>query len=209
MSSAENRQIKSYWEKCGLDYAHLLDSGKRPKDVLQRSFSKMILNQLPYPLEGKTIIDYGIGGGFLGDLLFAKHKIEKYIGIDIAERSLDRAKQILHGKNVRLYMAPQNFANFKADAFFTFACVQHFPSKEYLDDFLKNLQRSKIKLIAIHFRHHDETIFNNAYVQGGNMGLACRTNIEYISSMLSGYKLYYLSTIEKKSYARSVIYVRS
>mmetsp|Transcript_75869 Transcript_75869/g.217131 ORF Transcript_75869/g.217131 Transcript_75869/m.217131 type:complete len:284 (+) Transcript_75869:112-963(+) len=45
--------------------------------------------------QGKRVVDYGIGGGFLGKVLLEQFGIASYTGIDISEKALDMARSTL------------------------------------------------------------------------------------------------------------------
>lgn len=201
-------EVKKFWETCGPDYAHLSDSTKHKKIDLQKEYKRLILNHLPRSLNGLSVIDYGPGGGFLGELLFTQYGIKKYIAVDIAKRSLDTARTRLMGKAGVFHLVPVNFSGLHADAFFSFACIQHFPSKTYLEDFLANLNSSGVRLVGLHFRSGPKTVTSNNYkVTNGNIGLCCRTTANFIESRLDKFVSYYVSPIYEGSEAQSVVLV--
>ena len=144
----------------------------------------------------KIVVDYGIGGGHIGKFLLQHRGIKQYIGIDIAQRSLDRAATVLKEcKKFHLFLTPVDFSKFHADVFLSTACMQHFPNQEYLDNFLARLNCSGIKVLALQFRYNPKTIFKPSY--NGNIypcpDFACVTNIKYLSSLLPNYKIRYES----------------
>ena len=96
-----------------------------------------------YDWKGKRVLDYGIGGGYLGEVLFKEYEIASYVGVDISQKSLSAAAktlslQIDQGK-VRLLLTPQDFNTLKPDVLISQAVIQHFPSVKYLDSFLANV----------------------------------------------------------------------
>jgi SAM-dependent methyltransferase len=177
--------IKEYWETCGQHYAHLVETENRKIEDHFREYKRILLNNLK-DLKDKTVIDYGCGGGFLGELLFKEYGIKKYIGIDIAQRSLDFAKERLIEKNVEFYLLPIALNTIKADVLFCFACLQHIQSEKILLEILKNFNDSDIRFIAIHFKYSKDIIFSNEYKQC-NAGIYCQLNIEYIQKELTNY----------------------
>lgn len=202
-------KAEEYWQTCGPGYAHLRYTGKHSRVQMHKEFRRLILSHIPGDLKGMSVIDFGVGGGFLGDLLFSEYGIKQYIGIDIALRSLEHAKKNLKGKNCGFHLVPVEFRKLKADALFSFACMQHFPSQEYLDQFLDNINRSGLKLIGVHYRHGRKTAFNGCYGEElGDVGRACHTNADYIMSKLTGYKLYYLSKAAVPSDTQTIVLER-
>jgi len=195
--------VKSFWDSCKHNYAHLRDNWIMKKNSERKLYFKPIFEMLN--LDNKTVIDYGCGGGHIGVYLFNNYKINKYIGLDIAERSLIFSKRNLEKYNAEFHYVPIEFKNLNADVFITIACMQHFPDEVYLISFLENLNRSGIKQIMLHLRYGDSTKFNNAYDTCLNMGEACKTNHEFIKNYLTNYKL--IHTDEKHINTNSVIYV--
>ena len=202
---------KEYWETCGKDYAHLWTGGKKSQAAYEAGYRDLILNHMKQDLTGATVIDYGCGGGYLGALLLRDFGIKKYIGIDIAKRSIEHAKENLAKvkssvQKFELFLSPKNFAMTKADALFSFACIQHMPTQEMLDDFLSMANRSQVSLIGLHFRHGKRSEFVDAYSTNGNVGLCCRTNDTYYIEKLNNFKNFYTGPINKESGAQAVIY---
>lgn len=180
--------IKKFWEQCSQNYAHLksnweLKIGSRRLNHFYKSFLRFV------NFKDKIILDYGCGAGYLGKILFDKYGLKKYIGIDIAERSLIKARQILEGYNTEFHLTPKTFKNIEADIFISLACIQHFPDEEYLYNFLKNVNKSGISTLILQIRYGEETVFNNAYKIKKDFGMACVTNEEYIDERLRRYKL--------------------
>lgn len=144
-------------------------------------------------LEGKTVIDYGCGGGWIGKFLFEKKNIKAYLGIDIAQRSIDAAKENLkeHDDKVFLLIDPNNlpdFSQMKADLFISLSCIQHFPDKEYLDYFLDVLNKSEIKTLILQVKYSDTTRFReHPYKTTHDIGNGCFTNFKYLQSKLTNY----------------------
>lgn len=196
---------RKFWETCSANYAHLKKNfeislcGSR-----EIKLSEAFLNDLE--LENKTVIDYGCGGGYFG-LYLLKHKdIDRYIGVDIAERSLENAKNLFIKKgfdNYLLHRAPVEFKDLNSDVLISMACIQHFPNEKYLRLFLENINRSNIKDVVLHIRYAEENKFNDSYedvdatfqkIKDNNatcnyFGIACLTNPKYVSSILTKYTL--------------------
>jgi SAM-dependent methyltransferase len=171
-----------FWENCRQFYAHLREHAYvKCKDIYTRALSLV-------DIEGKTVIDYGCGGGWTGRMM-SERGIGKYIGIDIAERSLNFARRTMGGHpGAEFYLAPINLAKIAADALVCFSVIQHMP-KAVMHDFLKNLDGSGIPLLLLHVRHAEKTQFNDAYNEGGSIGHCCLTNGKYVSERLKNYKL--------------------
>jgi len=170
-----------------------------PGDKREAYFNDMFFDHINF--KGKVVVDYGCGGGQMGVYLHTYKEIKKYIGIDIAERSIEFSKRNLEEFEHELYVVPVDFGKLDADIFMTIACIQHFPSEKFLELFLKNINRSGIRIIILQFRQNDVMRFNDAYdIEGeGDKGTACLTNETYISSRLTNYNLFRKSEIIKIS----------
>merc|ERR1711871_487324 len=147
-----------------------------------------------YTWEGKTVVDYGIGASHLGTYLFKEGNIGKYIGIDISQKSLDAAAANLKtvtDKPVVLLKTPQQFKNLKADMFVSQAVMQHFPSVQYLDEFLTNLNDACFPQAMLQFREgptnaKDKDTYGDAQKEVLDH---LRTNTDCIASKMPRYKL--------------------
>jgi SAM-dependent methyltransferase len=193
-------KAKSFWEKCDTTFAHITpDRWLKSRDHLVNSFSKKFD---PFNPTDKIIVDYGIGAAHLGIYLFENENIKKYIGIDISERSLNAAKISLSKydqSKIDLRSTPVDFSKLNADIFCSFAVIQHFPNKEYLDDFLINLKNSGIPEIIIQIRHSRVNAFSDDYDNQEDAKLACRTNKGYVLKMLELYECIKESKIDEKT----------
>ena len=71
-----------------------------------------------HALPGMRILDYGIGGGLLGEVLLRDYRLAHYTGVDISDRSLDAARQRLtrtgfYPSQASLLHAPLAFAELR------------------------------------------------------------------------------------------------
>jgi SAM-dependent methyltransferase len=191
-----HKKMRDFWEKCKPTFSHV-----KTDKLRQRWYSSFHKNVLQYlDLKDKVVIDYGIGSGHLGLALFNRG-IKKYVGIDIAQRSLDAAIELLGGRgNMHLTLAPVEFMKFNADIFISLACIQHFPTQEYLDDFLRNIVRANIPVVFLQIRRGKKATFSNSYKSFGSVRLACITNAKYISKRLPGYELTHHHGTKKDNY---------
>lgn len=188
--------LKKFWNTCGRGTAHVdrhwigkVDVKEWKEKISQRYQIK------PEFFRNKTVIDYGIGSGYLGWVLH-QWKIKKYIGLDIAERQIEAAKKYLKGiPNCEFHLVPVELRQFKADIFVSHACIQHFPDQEYLDEFLDNLNKSGVHDILIQYRYGEQTYFKQDKPR-----LACRTNSVYINKKLNNYQLKHISEIGRADY---------
>lgn len=159
-----------------------------------------------YNWQDKSVLDYGIGGGFLGKFLFSQYKLGKYVGVDISQKSLDAAKtnlasQMADGK-VQLALTPQAFKQYTPDILVCQAVIQHFPSVTYLDDFLKNVNDSGAADVMLQVRYGPQT---SASAKGyfdheslSDVGQLLHTNSEYLSARLPAYNLVWTDGPDKQ-----------
>lgn len=198
-----NNIIKERWEKVSGHFAHLLPGRwlGTEEDMFNR-YKESVLNQLD--CIGKTVIDYGCGGGFLGKLMLKEYRIKKYIGVDIAKRSLDHAKENLKDfDKTEFILIDDKFKlnKIKGDILISIACIQHFPVLSYLKKFLKNVNASKIRKVVLQIRHGEKTVFDrNCYEENRDLRFACRTNEGFVTEILKNYKLVYSSEIDVEDF---------
>ena len=193
-------QPQEFWETCRSNYAHLKPTWEITKGLTGfsrlKQFNLVFLDLIDF--KGKTIIDYGCGGGFLGKYLAEEKGIKRYIGIDIADRSLIKSEQMMRPIETcksEFYLSEDidDFAIFKADMFITVSCIQHFPDKEYLDDFLQRIDQSGIEWVILHIKlalHGNNAEFYNNYSrpEKRGYGISCKISSEYIGGFLPNYE---------------------
>lgn len=145
--------ISRFWENTGERNAHLGLSGnedfylKRAKDLVSEVF----------PVKNKTIIDFGCGGGYIGKQVLDSGA-KRYIAFDVAARSIARAKvntaehaektEFIHLKEHRW-----DFAPYKPDIIVALAVMIHFPTLQYMDNFLNTCERSGAKYLVLEIRN--------------------------------------------------------
>ena len=204
-----SNKSKKFWETCDTTFAHITPNRwLKSKDQLVNSFSSHFYTFDP---KNKVVVDYGIGAAHLGIYLLENKNIKKYVGIDIAQRSLDAAKLNLSKydqKKIDLELAPIDFSSIGADIFCSFAVIQHFPDRQYLDEFLINLRNSGIPELILQIRHAKVNTFSNDYdTQNGAM-MACRTNKGYVSKVLQYYACVKDSEIDAKTKYHTLYFKR-
>ena len=184
-----NEILSKYWDHCGANFAHIkpnweIKTGSRR----ERHFKKAFLEDIDFT--DKTVVDYGCGGGWMGKYLFENRDIKKYIGVDVSERSLRASHEHLinYRDKTKLRKTPQNFKGFNADVFLRLACIQHFPTVDYLTEFLENINDSGIKYVVLHIRN-GKTEYHNPYENNGDVVNAGRTNEKHVSGRLKNYRL--------------------
>ena len=197
--------LNNFWENCDKNFSHIEISGHlKSYNDLTNNWEINFLKELRkiYSLDNKTIIDYGIGGAYLG-IHLKKDNIKKYIGIDIAKRQLEVAKRNLLNNNIdhELFLSPQDFSAFNADLFISQAVIQHFPDLEYLNNFILNLNSSKIPIIVLQIRYDKLTNFKDGnYCDISEVCWKCTTNNIDILKKLTNYKNIYEGVVLKNKY---------
>ena len=114
-----------------------------------------------HPLEGKHIVDYGIGGGLLGVVLLRDYRVGYYTGIDVSNASIESTRKRLKFTKEApwtkwtLKHTPIRFASLgppAPDVFVSQAVIQHFPTRSYTDAFFSNLEASRIPIIVLQIK---------------------------------------------------------
>ena len=183
--------VKQAWENMSDTGAHrkatkYFGSEKKMMDRFKRLLTDKI------DVTDKVIIDYGCGGGYLGKHL-EKFNIKYYYAFDIAEKSINRAKENVKTMNasfIRTSVIPA-LKEFNPDIFCSFACIIHFPTKNYLNGFLKTVNACEAEYLVLEIRDKGiGTKFrDNTYKTYQDLVNACYTNEEYVSKKLGSYKL--------------------
>jgi len=183
--------MKREWENVSPRIAHIQFNDE---DRFSLRFKTLVTDKIN--LKNKIIIDYGCGGGVAGKYFLDNFNIKKYIGYDIAERSLNSAKKRLKKyKNTKFYLIADHDIKFKqekSDVFCSFSCLMHFPDELYLKRFLKNVNECNAEIVILEIRNKNiGTVFKKQpYKNFDDLIKACITNPEYISKNLTNYILY-------------------
>lgn len=151
-------------------------------------------------LANKTIVDLGCGGGLLGLYLNNNYKINKYIGLDISDRSIDFAKKNLSQfGNVELKLIdPDNIKIDHVDILCCFSVIQHMPDLNYFNYFLSKINESKIEKLYLQIKYSPSLQFRDKpYKTTVDIGNACFCNDLDINIRLKNYKLTKISEHNK------------
>jgi len=183
IAAAKDMATAGVWSSCSRTFAHLdIDKWLVSEQELRRYWSKQLSW---FDFGGKTVLDYGIGGGYFGKWLYEEQSIAKYIGVDIAERSLKKAEEVLQQyPQTELYLTPVRFSEFGVTVFTSLACIQHFQLKSQYEALLKNVESSRIADVVIQIRHGTSPHFNQS-----NIRLGCLTNAAEVVRLLPSYVL--------------------
>lgn len=187
-----DQMIKKAWnERVSETTAHIkIDKWLGDLNKFLANYEQKILSKIEW--KDKTVIDYGIGGGHVGKYLFDKKGITEYVGYDVAERSINAARNTLKGKNAALKLIDAVPASFgTADIFLCLAVIQHFPTLEYTKSFFTALNKSKIKILALSYRDGKELTFQSAvYKTTHEVSLANTMPLDFVIDVLSNYELF-------------------
>lgn len=202
--STSDSEIQSYWDNADSNMAHL--SYNYVKSAFP-VWEKYFLTSVDFI--DKTVIDYGIGGGFLGQILLQKYHVKKYIGIDISQRQLNIAKKnINNDKKTEFYLVPVDLQNFKADILVSQSVIQHFPTENILTDFLINVNKSQCNTLILQIRHNNITTFSNNYNSKHSVVYGCYTNLDFITPYLFNYFIKNKSDINPKTKYQNFIFTK-
>lgn len=196
----KKEQLINFWETCDPTFSHIeINDYLGDLEALTKSWETNFIGR--YNFDGKIVVDYGIGGGFLGSYLFSSRNIKKYIGFDISNRQLTEASNNLKNFDVELYNVTdkETFNDLNADIFICQAVIQHFPDEKYLINFLNNVNKSGIDKVMLQIRYNEKTVFSGDYNERENVRLACQTNSDYILGHLTNYSLVESNKTNNKS----------
>jgi len=191
--------LKEFWESCDESFSHIDMYKLASKEHIAEYFNKVVSK---VDVKDKVVIDYGVGGGVFAKVLVDKG-IKKYIGYDIAERQINKAKEtISEFKNKEFHLSNPYPILKKADIFICLAVIQHFPNKEYYIHFMELLNNSGIETLYLQIRYNDSLLFGDTgeYTDRETIRLACYTNSKDLLLRLSNYTISFSSPIESTKY---------
>ena len=185
-------RMKRFWETVHTRGAHLGLDGEG--EYMRDRYARLLKG---VPLRGKVIVDFGCGGGLLGVYVLGERKAARYVGYDVAERSIDRARENLKDLasegSVELVLLGKHrwdFAEKRPDVLVCLACILHFPTASYLDNFLRTCDESGAATLVLEVRLADKTQFqHDPYSSARAAVKACFTNEGYLTPRLPRYDL--------------------
>jgi len=208
-----DEKIKNFWNNCETAFSHNEIIGHlKSENDLYKFWENNFINRINF--KNKVVLDYGIGGGYLGKYLFSKKNIKYYFGIDISIRSLKKADFILgkYSKKYELLNCETFYSNSNInkniDIIVCQACIQHFPNENYLIIFLQKINQLNANTIMLQIAYKKKNIFNcKDYTTKENVVRACYTNNDFILKYLTNYNINYSSEIAKNNY-QFLIYIQ-
>ena len=190
------KQLKLFWNNCDLHFSHNVIGGHLSNySTLTKKWESYFIDKVVF--KDKTVLDYGIGGGYLGKYLLDNKKIKYYYGVDISERSIQKTSQILKKYNQKKLLNTNIFYDDfkdKVDIFISQACIQHFPTEKYLIEFLKQINSLKLDIVILQIAiNMDNTteFHNKQYNSTSNVVRACYTNEGFLLKYLDNYSIYH------------------
>lgn len=174
-------EYKEFWENCEPKFAHIQDDYGIPTRF------KAWVGW--FDIGKKTILDYGCGGAQIAKVFTAN----PYIGVDIAERSLRKAKENLillrpdNKPSWSLHQTPVELSELGADLLVAQQVINHFCNQQMLDEFLDNVNRSGIRELLLETKSvniGDKTVFAPLYING-----ACCVGWIYLRKHLPRYHM--------------------
>jgi len=175
--------MRDFWENCDTDFAHITVGKYQSYDEMVEMWHEEYLDE--YDFDGKTVIDYGCGGGWLYDEL--PGTVQMYHGFDIAARQIEAAGSRISDNCakpyfVQFHLLPHAIDNLKADVLICQSVIQHLSVEEY-KSFLQAVNTSGIPELILNWRD-GECVFNKDSVQR-----ACITNCDALLGELTNYEL--------------------
>ncbi len=218
---------RAYWEQAPPSFAHITPAQATYTVGWRRQWLEPLMrNMLPRTLN-PCVVDVGIGAGALGVLLLRKYGLSHYAGVDVAQRQLDRAREALvsagfsdrgvDGEDVAaesaphtfsLHISPVNFSLFsRCSLLVCQAVMQHFPSREYTVEWLRDADASGIAWLMLQPRWSATPIFSDWGADADNrtdnrsgVANASRFDGAWLLRHLPSYELRWASPIYPNGY---------
>jgi hypothetical protein len=202
---------RKFWETARPGIVHL-DTDERMKKC-HKSWKELWLSYI-LPIKGKSVVDYGTGAGWLGQLLFDEHNISRYIGVDIAQRQLDAAADTTKKwkEKTEFHILPYDLSESKADVLVCQAVMQHFFDVQMYDDFCGNVNNSNIPMVMLQWREkkgNKKVKFNIKGKKDHTVKKILRANYvnaKFIEMRLPNYRRVLLAPLTGKSSYRFALY---
>jgi len=182
------KELRKFWNEVDGSIPHLGISSML--DNIER-WRKYFLDKVNF--KDRVVLDYGIGGGYMGMLLHAVYGIKKYVGVDISERQLGVAEKLLKGTNSEFHLAPYSFKDAKPDIIISNAVIQHFVTESMLKEFMENVDESNCDYALLKIRYGKETKFSGKVDIKEDVVYGCYTNADHLEKYLVNYSALYAS----------------
>jgi len=191
------KRINKFWESTTPQNAHLGLTEKEASSRYKRA--REAVGEV-FPVKNKTVIDFGCGGGYIGKYVL-DHGAKKYVAYDVAARSIRRARQNTAGYEdkttfIQLSDHRWDFAAHEPDMIVALAVMIHFPSVQYMDNFLASCERSGAKYLVLEIRNNGRgTVMQKEPYSAGcfyaspKTCLTLETTPERVAAKLPNYEL--------------------
>lgn len=185
-----NGSLRAFWDGADPGYAHIAyDKTYLGGEArLASAWTKAWLGRFAPWLVGARVVEYGIGGGLLGELLLRSYNVSHYTGLDISDRQLAHARARLGAR-----WGPERFALLRVDelpdlsaldagppstVLISQAVIQHFPSVAYFGRFAARIKAcASLSHAMLQVRRRDDRSARvrregDAYAQGTDVSNA-------------------------------------
>ena len=187
-------RIMKHWDNANDVTSHLRPASYLESEEFMMNRFKALITEKGINVNDRTVIDFGCGGGYCGRYLLENFNLKKYIAMDIANVAINRAREQLEKYENASFVKYDidkipEFKEFNPYLFVAFAVIIHFPTKEFLHDFLEKVNRSGAEKLILEIRDGGiGTKFREEVYKTYSDGrLGCITNEKYISKKLSNY----------------------
>ena len=150
--AAADSLLRSWWDSISSpDFAHRNAVGQRH---LLPMWRKMWLDRIAPACMGRRLVEYGIGTGMLGEYALRNLSVAHYAGVDVSDKSLAAARRLLTRHfgpraNISFHRADVMLSSLQPDVLVSQQVIQHFPSREYTDRFLAQVNGSGAQVVML------------------------------------------------------------
>lgn len=208
------KTLRSWWNKADTTFSHIsYNRWLQSEANLIKLWRRLWLDRLP--AEPGHVADYGIGAGLLGQLVLNETRASRYTGIDVSDRQLEHAEKRLASCCAGRYSLVRTDALTSAhldgvQTFVSQAVIQHFPSHEYLRNFLSALEGApSVRWAHLQVRERTPDYRKPGAADGNDGSMTSVTwslsvSPDELAAALSSFRLVYSSPRQPNGYVSHV-----
>ena len=162
-SGRQGRSLSEFWDHADPTFSHIAyDRWLGSERKLVRTWAATWLDRFAMdgalPPRSARVLEYGIGGGLLGELLLRNYSTAHYTGLDVSARQLSNAARRLCERfpgsafSLRRVDELPAIESGNYDALVSQAVIQHFPNMAYARHFFATIDAGDVPFLMLQTR---------------------------------------------------------